>query len=336
MLLLLVVSILLLHPPYGKVLAFKTTFLRHRHAVPNWITTTSYSTSRRRTSRWCSHLEQELEHLEHLEHLEDEEGVIVDEDEEELPFLAPYDGPVVSIEEMESGWSLEELGINVMVGPSASGLGKGLFVNLQSEVGETFLPQGTILCGYSKGHFQGNANGDKTVAYQFTDIRIPVVYDKRFMHLYEAIEEISNTTTTITDLSSLVAGHIITFHTLEDGSQEMKITPDNQQNDTLHYFIPFDATTSSNLTILNAGMMANDLAFHMNETKNELEYDSRAEKNVLLLVWRMVFDGQRLQPSWPVVATNTDVLLLNEQPMEVGIHYSWRYWNAMKNKTIAI
>lgn len=287
---------------------------------------TSYSAS---TSRWCSHIEPELELL------EDGEEVIIDDDDEELPFLPPYEGPVVSMEEMESGWSLEELGINVMVGPSASGLGRGLFLNLQSEVGETFLPQGTVLCGYSKGHFQGSAEGDKTVAYQFTDIRIPVVYDKRFMHLYEAIEEISNTTTNI-DLSSLVAGHKITFHTLEDGNQEMRIAPDVQQNDTLHYFIPYDTTSSSNLTILNAGMMANDLAFHVNQTKNELEYDSRAEKNVLLLVWRMVFDGQRLQPSWPVVATNTDVLLLNEEPMEVGIHYSWRYWNAMKNKTIAI
>jgi hypothetical protein len=236
-----------------------------------------------------------------------------------------YDGPISLVDVMEAGWGLEEFGINLMVGPSVYGEGRGLFMSLEEGVEKVTLPQGSILCGYSRGSFFNVANGDKTVGYQFCDPLSWVLYEKKLMHVYDAIQQISEK---VSDLNHAVAGHLVQILAENNGQSIITIQPNISDQKFKFYFVPDDA---KEITIMNAAMFANDLAYHSDITEEEYEAAAKI-KNILTLVWRVEFDGCRLQPSWPVVVTNKDVELTNELPMEVGIEYSWRYWDAVRKK----
>ena len=80
------------------------------------------------------------------------------------------------------------VGINVMVGPSLIGDGRGLFLNIIEEsVDEVLLPRGTPVCGYNKGVFKDEAIGDKAVAYLFTSPYNGVIFQKKLMPLLDAV-----------------------------------------------------------------------------------------------------------------------------------------------------
>ena len=80
-------------------------------------------------------------------------------------------------------------------------------------------------------------------------------------------------------------------------------------------------------------MNINYIAFTYNQTDNAEKYNLLSDKNVLSLVWRLDFDqtSKRLFPLWPVLITRKDLRFKNKMPMELGLHYSWRYWEAAIN-----
>ena len=52
-------------------------------------------------------------------------------------------------------------------------------------------------------------------------------------------------------------------------------------------------------------------------------------KNILSLVWRVEMDSEGIfVPTWPVLMTTRDIVLKNLEPMEIGLQYSWKYWQA--------
>lgn len=237
----------------------------------------------------------------------------------------PYVGPLSTANEMEFGFELEELGLNVMVGKSRVGEGRGLFLGLSDEAEQTYIEKGTILCGYSKGSFEKAAVDDKTVGCYFSDVTTNVIYEKKIMPLYNAISAVS---AQLDDLSTAIIGHTLVFNATAANDQ-LSLLP--VVNYDLYYFIP---QMPEKLTIVNLGMYANDLAYSssiLNEASYELE---TAQKNILNIIWRMEFREQALRPTWPVVIFNKDVLLTNKDPMEVGIQYSWSYWKSHREKLL--
>lgn len=243
---------------------------------------------------------------------------------EEVPLPPPYAGPLSSLDDMEVGFSLEELGINAMVGPATCGHGRGLFLNVQEDVEQSLLPTGTVICGYGKGTFHAASIGDKTVAYRFMRLTTPVIFDKQIMYLYEALYSVTDK---VTDFAHAVAGHYLEVDEMD--SSNVTIHAD-ASNGYKHYFVP--DPSGDQLSIVNLGKMANDLAYDASCAQTKEQYEANARNNAVLLVWRMELQGGQLVPSWPVLATGRDLLLTNKQPMEVGAHYSWSYWEAQNRK----
>jgi len=83
-------------------------------------------------------------------------------------------------------------------------------------------------------------------------------------------------------------------------------------------------------TLSYFGMFANDLAYEGPTTTMENYLKNSIEKNILHIIWRMDLKNDILVPTWPVVVLHRDVNFRNKIPMEVGIHYSWRYWTAFR------
>jgi hypothetical protein len=228
-----------------------------------------------------------------------------------------YRGPLSTIDEIEFGFEIEELGLNLMMGKSRVGEGRGLFLGLGNDVENSFIEKGTVLCGYSKGTFETAAASDKTVGCYFSDISTNVIFEKQIMPLYDAIFAISGK---VSDLSRALVGHTLQYESTVK-SNELSLQP--AENYGLYYFIPQMPEVP---TIVNLGMYANDLAYS-SKLSTEEEYEKATdEKNILNIIWRMEFKDNALRPTWPVVIFNKDILFTNKEPMEVGIQYSWSYW----------
>jgi hypothetical protein len=228
--------------------------------------------------------------------------------------VEPYSGPQSTFEKMISGFDLEELGLTLMTGESTVAKGKGLFICLQDGVEETFLEKGTILSGYSKGHFGDTIVGDKSVTCVMDDLSGSVIFQQEIIPLYEAVERVCR----IVGYShNVVHGHTLTLN-----GSDASISPDLSYQDR-YFCVADDNDTSS---IISIGKFANDLAYHPHLT-NETEYLKQSEsKNILALLIRLDIIDQKLKPTWPVIVFKQDVLFLNKEPMEIGLQYSWSYW----------
>lgn len=194
---------------------------------------------------------------------------------------------------------------------------------MKDETEQTFIEKGTILCGYSRGSFEKAASDDKTVGCYFSDITTNVIYEKKIMPLYDAISAISPQ---LDDLSGALVGHTLVLNATAAIDQLFFLPVLNYDK---YYFIPKMQETP---TIVNLGMYANDLAYSPTIITAELYDAETAKKNILMIIWRMEFRDQALRPTWPVVIFNKDVLLMNKEPMEVGIQYSWSYWKSHRDK----
>ena len=252
-----------------------------------------------------------------------------------------YLGPKSHFEDMLSGCSIEDLGLQVMVGPSKICDGLGLFVALGEDVESALLLRGTPVCGYSKGTMVPLATGTFTVAYVYVGMQNGVIFQKRLMPLVEAVGLAADMTNT-QDLRNLVAGHELLW---DADDEEIIIKPTDDYD--CRYFIPDDplsvkATTTASTTtteatgegavwtVGNMGMYANDCAYSPSATEQSYRATSPA-KNVLQIVWRLDLNEQgQLAPTWPVVVLLRDALFTNVEPMEVGLQYSWRYWDAQR------
>lgn len=238
-----------------------------------------------------------------------------------------YDGPLSTFEDIESGLSVEDLGLDVMVGESTIlNAGRGLFVALSEDIDEITLPKGTPICGYSKGYFSPITLGTRAVAYGFDSPNRGVFYNKELVSLYDVIMKKlpSNITNDPTfSISDVLEGHFVLWN---ETSKDITIYPD--QNYTNRYFIP-DETVST--TPGYFGMFANDIAYDENVDGDQ--YRQRAyEKNIMQIVWRVEFDHKirKIVPVWPVVIINRDLKFTNYLPMEVGLTYTWKYWEAAR------
>ena len=232
------------------------------------------------------------------------------------PYLI-YEGPVSSIDDMIAGTEVEELGLTLMVGPSKAAIGLGLFVAISDDLENVEVPKGTPLCGYSKGEFTDNAEGDKTVAYLVGAAESGVIFNKKLMPLSEALEWTLKFR--YNNLTDALLGHFLLF---DHENSDIIVSPDPEFSK--RYFIP---AIDTEMGISSLGVYANDLAYVEDVTVSSETYAENSDNNVLSLVWRFEgAEGGTLNPTWPVIISNRMLVFTNREPMELGLHYSWRYW----------
>jgi hypothetical protein len=239
-----------------------------------------------------------------------------------------YEGPHSTFDEMMAGTEIEDLGLCMMVGKSKVCDGLGLFMSLAEGVCEATHPIGTILCGYSKGTFTTIATGDKTVAYSFNNASQGVIFEKELQSIRTVITKVRNRSSAAR-LSDLLVGHSI----YEQAGNRLELQPEASY--TNRYFVPKLLQDTGNQPTEwgpeKLGQFANDMAYQLAVTKEE--YEARSPKyNALQIVWRLEFNGTtgRLMPTYPLVLLRNDVRFTNTHPMEVGLHYSWRFWEAVR------
>lgn len=241
--------------------------------------------------------------------------------------IPPYEGPSSSFAMMEAGCAIEDLGLEILVGPSTiSGCGRGLFISLQEDVEEVTLPRSTPICGYSRGSFCSQGEGDKTVAYSFSSLNTGVIYNKKVMSLREAVNSVVESTP---ELRTVIEGHELFIH---PETSDIEIIPSEDYEN--RYFLP---EISAEWNPSRYGMFANNLAYSPTCASREEYLKTSQMKNILQIIWRLEFDVNKSKfvPTWPVVILAKDVKFANrDAPMEVGIQYSWRYWEAARALSI--
>ena len=213
-----------------------------------------------------------------------------------------YNGPISTAAAMQAGCSVENIGLTIFIGPSKTmaqeGIsGCGLYLALNEDTLDVSLPSGTVLCGYSKGDFKEVAEGDKCVAYAFCSTDVLIALNKKLISLNEAIDYlVAAQNGEPFDNSYAVYGHVVSRS--KDAGGQYKIVPDPDFNED-RYFIPHLVDEES--SIINMGMMANDLAYSP-RVIDENEYLATSQRNnIVTLAWRMeIVNNKMLVPTWPV------------------------------------
>jgi hypothetical protein len=261
---------------------------------------------------------------------------------------------------MEGGIAIAESALHVLVGPSLVANGRGLFLAIYNDIDdmddmdddgnddgnddnddmveEVIIPQGTPLCGYSKGYFTSQEEGDKSVAFLYTSDTL-VFYNKQLMGISDAINMAN--LQHIGNCDEILWGHdvIMTIDNDNDndnGDKKMcikTIAPNPKIQSRI--FIP-DAKENNNSEFAPTclGMYSNDLAYDPNETCKENYIKTSNENNILQLIWRLDLDTTKniLVPTWPVVVAKQDFRLCNTVPMEVGLQYGFQYWKSFSKE----
>lgn len=105
--------------------------------------------------------------------------------------ITAYSGPEADLKDMIASFNSKITGLQVMIGPSMVGAGKGLFLCISDEVDEVLLPHGALICDYCKGG-QFSAvdvafQNDKSVEFGFDTVMSGIVFQTRLMPLLAAI-----------------------------------------------------------------------------------------------------------------------------------------------------
>ena len=271
-----------------------------------------------------------------------------------------YVGPTFHLEfsEFVAGTAITEHSLQVLVGPSEVALGQmGLYISLYFEtmdetLKETVIAEGTPLCGYGRGYFTDQYLGDKSVGYSFEGHAdsFAVFYERELVSLDSAIQRFIKKNHVSWDgqeTRDIVCGHVLSLSTRsKDGILDkcMHIRPDPSFKPRI--FVP-EISEDTKFTVSHLGMYANDFAYDP-ECHLKQEYYMRSEtNNVLDLAWRMT-DGSPLYPmdsselsspndkgknelmlipTWPVVKLRSNLRIVNEVPMELGLQYGFAYWD---------
>lgn len=207
-------------------------------------------------------------------------------------------------------------------------------------------PIGTAVCGYSRGSFYDIAMGTMSVAFAFDSLNRGIYYKKEMRLLSDVVNELimeiaNNSSDTVTvsqsesidddrhenllnlhNITELIEGHILMYN---NESKQIDLYLDEHYNS--RYFIPYEDYV---LGPGYFGMFCNDLAYNNKLTTKEEYIESSYLYNILQIVWRMEFLDGKLRPIWPIVVVNRDVLFRNQLPMEAGLSYSWKYWEAAR------
>jgi hypothetical protein len=239
--------------------------------------------------------------------------------------ISPYTGPLADMDSMEACMLINDLGIRLTIGPSVFAKGRGMFISLAEEKQSILLPKGTPICIFGKGIFTNDTTSDKAVGFELDKIGNGVIFENRIMPLVDAImmaRDKSNVMPTI-------RGHNIR-HDCE--INEIMIEVDKHFEKKV--FEPFD---SGAVEIDNFGMLANDRGYDPSVFSRQDYLDRAEELNILLLVWRLELNssGDVLEPTWPLVVLDRDLLLTNSRPMEVGVTYCYRYWESTVFSSLA-
>ncbi len=253
--------------------------------------------------------------------------------------IEPYVGPIGSIADMEGGIAITELCLNVMTGPSLVAGGRGLFLCIYDDnrddsdedeaIAEIIIPQGTPLCGYARGFFSDQQEGDKSVGFLFAKDSAEdtaVFYNQKLVTLADALWSVyeERGLQDSEEANDILFGHHIRFDT-EKGQIDLQ----HDEEFLSRIFIP-EIEGENQFSATSLGVYANDLAYDPASDKDHY-LDQSEKNNVLALVWRLAIDDKTgmLVPSWPVVIARKDVRLLNTVPMEVGLQYGYSYWDAV-------
>ena len=248
--------------------------------------------------------------------------------------IEPYVGPVGSMLDMEGGIAISQLALNVFTGPSLVASGRGLFLCIyddiddeEGSVEEIIIPQGTPICGYARGYFTDEAQGDKSVGFLFKESSadmVSVFYNQELITLGDAVWSVFEERCAEGNLDS---GDLLFGHHVEVDSESGKVVIKSDEEFLSRIFIP-DTPEDDQFAATSLGVYANDLAY--DPDSNEQEYfENSGRNNILQLVWRLAKDEKNgmLVPTWPVVVVRKDVRLLNSVPMEVGVEYGFNYWD---------
>ena len=219
---------------------------------------------------------------------------------------------------MDVLYKRDSLGINLYVGRSSVSpqAGRGLFVQLQSHISECILNQGTILCTYPHGKFVENVTGDKTVAFYYYSTNIGVIFQDKFMRLFDAIGYMAEKND---NLSNALFGHKIYYDANEN---DIIIVPDN-----FYHYQPYDINNNEIPKIENFGVYINDLAYTSDINEN-IYNQIHPYKNCLQIVWKIEYDENTntLIPIAPVIIMRQTMKFTNKIPLELGVSYSYKFW----------
>eukprot|EP00546_Thalassionema_frauenfeldii_P003514 CAMPEP_0178934382 /NCGR_PEP_ID=MMETSP0786-20121207/23831_1 /TAXON_ID=186022 /ORGANISM="Thalassionema frauenfeldii, Strain CCMP 1798" /LENGTH=302 /DNA_ID=CAMNT_0020612157 /DNA_START=46 /DNA_END=954 /DNA_ORIENTATION=- len=244
--------------------------------------------------------------------------------------IEPYVGPVGSITDTEGGIAIGDLSLQVSVAKSLVSQGRGLFLCIYDDekedsdgaVEEIIIPQGTPICGYARGYFSDKSDGDKSVGFLFggnSANATAVFYNQQLMTLGDALltiyqEQIAHEK----EQPVTLFGH------------RVDVDPENSVVTVV------DIKKEDEFSATSLGVYANDLAY--DPDSNEQQYFENSERNnILQLVWRLAKDEKNgmVVPTWPVVVIKQDVRLLNTLPMEVGLQYGFKYWDAVTKEGVS-
>ena len=102
------------------------------------------------------------------------------------PFVSTRE--VMEFRSSSLGGDMKALGVDIFVGPSCLGFGKGLFLACTDRNMKSIkIPAGTKICRYAKGVFDMRIMGDKVVDYGMYNLAKRVLYKNEILTLKEAL-----------------------------------------------------------------------------------------------------------------------------------------------------
>ena len=187
------------------------------------------------------------------------------------------------------------------------------------------IHKGTPICGYCRGVIveddgeSDDLQGDKIVAYRINSMNSGVLLGDELLSLDEALDRCGDENVKLT---KKLDGHLLLY---DEEIDDIVVLPNNDL--ASKYFVP-DRDIHPNLGVEGIGVYANDLAYNEDEIPDESKYHKASkDRNVLSLVWKLKLSSSScLEPMYPTLVINRDLILTNKAPMEIGLHYSWRYW----------
>ena len=194
----------------------------------------------------------------------------------------------------------------------------GLFIAVSSGKSRSEIRKGVPICGYCRGVIvedDGESDvlqGDKIVAYRINSVNSGVLLGDELLSLDEALDRCGDENVKLT---KKLDGHLLLY---DEEIDDIVVLPDNDL--ASKYFVP-DEDIHPNLGVEGIGVYANDLAYNEDEIPNESEYyKASKDRNVLSLVWKLKLSSSScLEPMYPMLVFNRNLILTNEAPMEIGL-----------------
>lgn len=224
-----------------------------------------------------------------------------------------YQGPLcASLQNICASVELNGLFLEVADSVIAPG-GRGLFIRCAENVEGVTVGGATPLCGYADGGMElsPDSDGGKTVAFALKSPGTAVYFEKEL-----------HTVGSLLESGLSIAGHAAEL----DASGVLTSVTLDPSYDGPRYFVP---RAFEELSVMNIGQFANDLAIGGAEQPDAEYYDISQTANLIVLVQRLERDEEQpnlLLPSRPVSTLARDVTFENSQPMELGCEYGPTYW----------